>query len=65
MTNPIYTTNGKQLLRDAGGGPKHFADFRDADAAQAVATLLNCDEVLHSHGYSSADLDHMEKVLWA
>ena len=64
-TGPIYSANGKQLLRDTGNGPQHFADFSQADAAQAVATLLNCDEVLHAPGWADAELDHMEKVLWA
>ena len=63
-TGPIYSANGKQLLCDTGDGPKHFADFREADAARAVATALNCDEVLHSPGWPDAELDHMAKVLW-
>ena len=58
---PNYTAQGKEILRDG----EHFADVCTEDAARAVATVLNCDEVMHSHGYSSADLDHMEKVLWA
>jgi hypothetical protein len=64
-TGPIYTANGKHLLRDTGNGPQHFADFSQAAAAQAVATLLKCDEVLHARGWAEAELHHMEKVLWA
>lgn len=60
MTGPIYTTTGKQVLRDGD----HFADVCTPEAARAVATLLNCDQVLHPPGYPDAELDHMEKVLW-
>ncbi len=64
MTNepptPVYTVNGKEVLCDG----KHFADFRDADAARAVCTLLNCQEVLHEPGTSDDELDHMVAVLW-
>jgi hypothetical protein len=64
MSSPTYRAMGKQVLREDATGTHNFAVAFSPDAARAVATILNADEVEHAPGTPDAELAHMKGVLW-
>ena len=59
MTGPIYSSCGKQILRDGA----HFADAATTDIAAALVLVLN-GQVLFGPYVPAAQQEQAEKVLW-
>lgn len=64
MTAPVYISCGKQVLRDVGHGPGHFADMVCNAHAEALVVLLN-KGVMFTSEASEAEAELVRSALWA
>lgn len=60
MTGPVYSANGKQVLRDG----QHWGDMVGPDEAAAIADLLNDGRILAGDLPAERVVD-IVKVLWS